>query len=203
MRSLLVLALVMLAAAVPALVRSAEPIPDATPAASEAQPLPTIGPAPGFTLTSHHGARISLADLRGKVVAVTFIFTRCAAACPMLTPMMSLVQDRLGHDFGAKIVFASITVDPEHDTPEMLKLYAQMYGADRVGWSFLTGPPPVIAELARRYGVFAAKNASGEIEHSFLTSIVDQRGMLRVQYLGVRFDPEEFHRDLVSLMKER
>jgi protein SCO1 len=117
--------------------------------------------------------------------------------------MMSLVQDRLGRDFGANIVFASITVDPERDTPEMLKLYAQTYGADIAGWSFLTGPPPVIADLTRRYGVFAAKSASGDIEHSFLTSIVDRRGMLRVQYLGVHFDPEEFHRDLVSLMKER
>ena len=84
----------------------------------------------------------------------------------------------------------------------MLKWYAQAYGADVPGWSFLTGPVPVIADLTRRYGVFAAKNANGEVEHSFLTSIVDQRGMLRVQYLGVHFDPEEFRRDLVSLMKE-
>jgi protein SCO1/2 len=121
----------------------------------------------------------------------------------MLTPMMSLVQDRLGGDFGSKIAFASITVDPEHDTPEMLKLYAQMYGANVVGWSFLTGPPQVIADLTRRYGVFAAKDANGDIEHTFLTSIVDQGGMIRVQYLGVRFDPEEFRRDLVSLLKDR
>jgi protein SCO1/2 len=121
----------------------------------------------------------------------------------VLTPMMALVQDRLGRDFGTKVAFASITVDPENDTPDMLKAYAQMHGADVTGWSFLTGPPQVIADLARRYGVFAAKNAKGELEHSFLTSIIDQRGILRVQYLGVRFDPEEFLRDLVSVMKER
>ncbi len=167
------------------------------------QSLPKIAPAPGFTLTSQDGAQVSLADLRGKVAAVTFIFTRCTATCPVLTPMMLLVQDRLGRDFGTKIAFASITVDPEHDTPEMLKLYAQAYGADVPGWSFLTGPPPVIADLMRRYGVFAAKNADGDIEHSFLTSIMDQRGILRVQYLGVRFDPEEFQRDLLSLTRER
>jgi protein SCO1 len=117
--------------------------------------------------------------------------------------MMSLVQDRLGPDFGSKIVFASITVDPEHDTPEMLKLYAQMYGADVAGWSFLTGPPPIVQDLTRRYGVFASQNANGGIDHSFLTSIVDRRGILRVQYLGVRFDPEEFRRDLLSLLRER
>jgi protein SCO1/2 len=178
------------------------PSRDAVQEASRTHTLPKIAPAPGFTLTSQDGAQISLANLRGKVVAVTFIFTRCAATCPVLTPMMSLVQDRLGRDFGAKIVFASITVDPEYDTPEMLKMYAQMYGADVPGWSFLTGAPPFIADLTRRYGVFAAKSENGDVDHSFLTSIIDQRGILRVQYLGVRFDPEEFRRDLVGLMKE-
>jgi protein SCO1/2 len=170
---------------------------------AQEQPLPKIALAPEFTLTSQDGAQVSLADLRGKVAAVTFIFTRCTATCPVLTPMMSLVQERLGTDFGSKVAFASITVDPEHDTPDMLKLYAQAYGADVPGWSFLTGPPPVIAELTRHYGVFASKTADGDIEHSFLTSIVDRRGILRVQYLGVRFDPEEFQRDLLSLVRER
>jgi len=167
------------------------------------QPLPKIAPAPEFTLTSQDGKRVALADLRGKVVAVTFIFTLCSATCPVLTPMMSLVQDRLGADFSTNIAFASITVDPERDTPDVLKLYAQMYGADVAGWSFLTGEPAVIQKLTRRYGVFAAKTADGDIEHSFLTSIIDQRGILRVQYLGVRFDPEEFRRDLLSLLRER
>jgi protein SCO1/2 len=203
MRAALVLALALLASVLPASMMLVETSRDAVHEASQDQSLPKIAPAPGFTLTSQDGAQISLANLRGKVVAVTFIFTRCTATCPVLTPMMSLVQDRIGRDFGSKIVFASITVDPEHDTPEMLKLYAQMYGADVAGWSFLTGPPPVVADLTRRYGVFAAKNADGDVEHSFLTSIVDQRGILRVQYLGVRFDPEEFRRDLVSLVKER
>jgi protein SCO1/2 len=203
MRAAHILALVMLASILPASVMLIQLPSDTQEATSQEQPLPKIAPAPGFTLISQDGAQISLADLRGKVVAVTFIFTLCTATCPVLTPMMSLVQDRLGPDFGNKVVFASITVDPEHDTPEMLKLYAQMHGADVAGWSFLTGPPAVIQDLTRRYGVFASKSANGDIEHSFLTSIVDQRGILRVQYLGVRFDPEEFRRDLVSLMEER
>jgi protein SCO1/2 len=198
-----ILALTLLASLLPASAMLVGPSDDATLAGSQTESLPKIAAAPAFTLTSQNGARVSLAGLRGKVVAVTFIFTRCSATCPVLTPMMSLVQDRRGGDFGDKIVFASITVDPENDTPEMLKLYAQMYGADVAGWSFLTGSSAVIADVVRRYGVFAAKNAGGEVEHSFLTSIIDQRGILRVQYLGVRFDPEEFRRDLVSLMKER
>jgi protein SCO1/2 len=189
--------------AVPAALISMDLLPEADATWSETPPLPKIAAAPEFFLTSQDRAPISLASLRGKVVVVTFIFTRCTASCPVLTPMMSLVQNRLGHDFGSRIVFASVTVDPAHDTPEMLKLYAQMYGADVAGWSFLTGPPPVIADLIRRYGAFAAKHANGEVEHSFLTSIVDQHGIIRVQYLGTGFDPEEFRRDLVAIMKER
>ena len=170
--------------------------------AAEEQALPKIAPAPDFALTSQDGAPVKLADYRGKVVAVTFIFTLCADTCPVLTPMMSFVQDQLGNDFGEKIRFVSITIDPERDTPEVLKEYAQAFGANLDGWSFLTGAPDAIREVTRRYGVFAAKAANGNIDHTFLTSIVDQRGILRVQYLGVRFNPEEFRHDLVTLLKE-
>jgi protein SCO1/2 len=176
---------------------------DALDPASQELPLPKIAPAPEFALTSQEGAQVKLADLRGKVVAVTFIFTMCTATCPVLTPMMSFVQDRLGHDFGEKIVFVSITVDPERDTPEVLKEYAEAFGANLAGWAFLTGAPAAIRDVTRRYGVFASKNANGDVDHTFLTSIIDSRGFLRVQYLGVRFDPEEFRRDLLSLVAER
>jgi protein SCO1 len=166
------------------------------------QSLPKIAPAPEFTLTSQDGGEVKLADFRGKVVAVTFVFTRCTDTCPVLTPMMSFVQDRLGADFGEKIVFVSITIDPERDTPEVLKEYGEAFGANFAGWFFLTGSPPDIREVTRRYGVFAAKAENGNVDHTFLTSIIDRRGILRVQYLGVRFDPEEFRLDLLSLVKE-
>jgi protein SCO1/2 len=116
--------------------------------------------------------------------------------------MMAHVQDQLGSEFGKRIAFVSITVDPLRDTPETLKLYAQSYGADLSGWSFLTGPPATIREVTRRYGVFASPAANGDVDHTFLTSIIDRSGVLRVQYLGVRFDPSEFRQDLLSLVRE-
>jgi protein SCO1/2 len=165
-------------------------------------PLPKIAPAPEFALTSQDGAPVTLGDFRGKVVAVTFIFTMCTATCPVLTPMMSFVQDQLGSDFGTKIAFVSITVDPERDTTDVLKEYAQAFGANLAGWSFLTGTSAAIQDVTRRYGVYASKSGNGDVDHTFLTSVVDRRGILRVQYLGVRFDPEEFRHDLLSLLKD-
>jgi protein SCO1/2 len=174
-------------------------------AATEAPPemrLPVIGPAPDFDLTSQDGSRVTLADFRGKVVAVAFIFTTCPDICPMLTANMGRVQEKLGADFGEKVAFVSITVDPEQDTPQVLKAYAEMFGADLTGWAFLTGDPQAIQNVARAYGVFAAKAIDGGVDHTLLTSIVDPQGVLRVQYIGSRFDLEEFRSDLLSLVGE-
>lgn len=167
------------------------------------QRLPTIGPAPNFELTSQDGTRVALDDYRGKVVAVTFIFASCMDTCPLLTAKMAQVQDELGADFATRIAFVSITVDPERDTPDVLKQYAQTFGANPAGWAFLTSTSEEIRDVTRRYGIFMSKTAAGDVDHTFLTSLVDSRGTLRVQYLGTRFDPEEFQRDLLSLSDER
>jgi protein SCO1/2 len=84
----------------------------------------------------------------------------------------------------------------------VLKQYAQTFGANLAGWTFLTGDPAVLHEVERSYGVFAANELDGNVDHMFLTSIVDRQGTLRVQYLGVRFDPQEFRRDLLGLLDE-
>jgi protein SCO1/2 len=193
MRAALVLVFAILAFSAPALAHDAAHH-------GKQQRLPKIAPAPAFALTSQDGTPVTLADFRGKVVAVTFIYTSCTDTCPMLTALMAYVQDKLGRDFGAKVAFVSITVDPERDTPDVLKQYAETFGADLKGWAFLTGAPAAIRDVTRRYGVFASRTATGDVDHTFLTSIVDSRGFLRVQYLGVRFDPEEFRRDLLSLL---
>ena len=164
--------------------------------------LPKIKPAPEFTLTRQDGKRFALRDLRGKVLAITFIFASCADTCPLLTAKMAGIQNRLGSNFGPKVYFVSITVDPERDTPEVLKQYAEGHKANSAGWAFLTGTPAEIRDVAQRYGIFYKKTPRGDVDHTFLTSLVDQSGILRVQYMGVKFNPDEMLRDLQSLVKE-
>jgi len=170
--------------------------------AKEGGRLSKIGPAPDFALTTQDGGALSLKALRGKVVAATFIYASCTDTCPLLTAKMAGLPKRLGADFGSRVFFVSITVDPERDTPEALRRYADVHGANLAGWAFLTGPPATIREVARRYGVFVKKQERGDVDHTFLTSVIDPGGTLRVQYMGVRFDPEELLRDIRSVLRE-
>lgn len=164
--------------------------------------LPVIGPAPRFTLVRESGERFTSDELRGKVTVVTFIYATCRDTCPVLTAKMGTLQRRLGADFGPRVRFVSITVDPVVDTPEVLRGYADAHGVDRRGWSFLTGTPEEIRNVVRDFGGFARKSQSGDVDHLDLTSLVDRNGAMRVQYLGSRFDPDEMLRDLMALLRE-
>lgn len=170
---------------------------------SAGDPLPRLGDAPDLTLTTHDGAVLSLTDLRGKVLAITFIYTNCGDTCPLVTLKLQQVRDRLGSDFASRVAFLSITVDPEHDTPDVLRLYAEARGLNAPGWIWLTGSPLETRQVARAYGVAVRPGSRGDVDHTFLTSLVDRRGSLRVQYAGVRFDADEFLGDIRSLLRER
>ena len=170
---------------------------------ADGENLPKIKQAPEFILSNQDGKRLALKELRGKVLAITFIFASCADTCPLLTAKMAGIQGRLGSDFGPKVYFVSITVDPERDTPDVLRRYAEAYKAKTAGWAFLTGTPAEIRDVAKRYGIYHKKTARGDVDHTFLTSLVDQSGILRVQYMGVKFNPDEMLRDLRSLVRER
>lgn len=164
--------------------------------------LAEMGPAPGFTLTAQDGMVFSSADLRGKVVAISFLFTRCSDVCPIATVKMVAIQNALGEQFGRDVFFLSVTLDPEHDTHEVLARYARALGVDPSGWAFLTGSSAAVREVARSYGVFHVRNSSDGVNHNLLTSLVDRQGMLRVQYMGERFDPDELLHDLRDLITE-
>ena len=154
-----------------------------------------------FRLTDQDGRVVTQEDLKGRPSLVFFGFTHCPDVCPTTLFDISQIMAVLGPDADrTRAVF--ITVDPERDTPGVLKEYAQAFGANLAGWSFLTGPPATIRDVTRRYGIYASKSDNGDVKHTFLTSIIDPQGILRVQYLGARFDPEEFRRDLLSLLKE-
>jgi protein SCO1 len=171
-------------------------------AAPRREALPTIGAAAPFTLTAQDERRISLADLRGKVVVLTFVYTTCTDTCPLLTDKLVSLQPRLGADFGRRVFFVAVTVDPERDTPARLKGYGLAHGARFDGWAFVTGASDEIRAVSKRYGVYAKKTARGDVDHTFLTSVIDPQGMLRVQYMGVRFDPTELLGDVRTLLDE-
>src|SRR6266478_1490607 len=119
---------------------------------TESTRLQVVQPAPDFALLDQDGAGFTLASLRGKVVVVTFIYTRCNQACPLLTTKMASAQERLGADFGSRVHFVSISVEPEVDTPAVLRAYAKAHSANLAGWSFLTGSPSAVEDVESSYG---------------------------------------------------
>lgn len=163
--------------------------------------LPRIGPAPEFALIDQDGKAFSLRDTRGKVAVVTFMFTSCSSTCPLLTAKLVGIQRNLGRD-APNVFFTAITVDPLSDTPATLKKYAQAHSVDPARFAFLTGSLDQIEDVVRRYAVFRKVHPTGDVDHTFLTSLIDRGGTLRVQYLGTRFDPAEFTRDIRSLLEE-
>src|SRR5262245_19641031 len=101
--------------------------------------LSKIGPAPDFTLTNQDGKEVSLRDRCGDVVAVTFIYASCVDTCPLLTTKLVGIQRKLEAKAASRAFFTAITVDPERDTPDVLRRYGQAHGADSAHWAFLTG----------------------------------------------------------------
>lgn len=164
--------------------------------------LPVIGPMPDFALTSHRGRSFAARDLAGQVGVLTFIFTHCKDACPALTAKLVDIQKRLAGQGGKSVMFMAVSVDPARDTPEVLARYAGTLGATAPAWHFLTGSSAAVDATARGFAALARRQDNGEVDHSFLTSLIDRQGMIRVQYLGVRFSPGEFIADVRALLKE-
>lgn len=104
------------------------------------------GQVPDFSLTERSGRRVALADLLGKVWVVNFFYTECTETCPLQSAHMARLQTEFADEPDVRLV--SISVDPEHDTPEVLSAYATRYRADPRRWLFLTGPKDAIYRLA-------------------------------------------------------
>ncbi len=166
-----------------------------TLSAADGESLPKIKPAPEFTLTNQDGKRLALKELRGKVLAITFIFASCVDTCPLLTAKMAGIQNRLGNGLRPTGQFRFHHRGPGAGYAGRSSSAMPKAQANSAGWAFLTGTSAEIREVAKRYGIYYKKTPRGDVDHTFLTSLVDQSGTLRVQYMGVKFDPDEMLRD--------
>jgi protein SCO1/2 len=152
---------------------------------------------PDFALKDQTGSTVRLSEMRGEPVAVTFLYTRCpvATACPMTTAKFSKLDAMLAQKkFGHLLV---VTVDPEHDTPEVLADYAKKAGADPKRWKFLTGSPEAVARVASSFGVMYYPE-HGQTIHSQVVAVLDPEGRLATIYYGESWQPEQILRDLES-----
>ncbi|GIM50111.1 SCO family protein [Capnocytophaga stomatis] len=138
--------------------------------------LVTIGKAPEFSFTNQNNQTISNKDYKGKVYVVDFFFTTCPTICPIMTSSMVKVQNALE---GKNVGFASFSINPENDTPEVLKEYAKQHGITSPNWHLLTGDEEAIYDLANNgFNLHAQNNAKGVdgFEHSGLFALIDQKG---------------------------
>lgn len=138
-----------------------------------------------YKFTNELGQAVSINDFRGQALGITYFYTRCPLPdyCPRLSKNFQMACAKLKARPGAPANwhFLSITFDPEIDTPAMLKAYAGTYQSDPARWSFLTGPPDKIAELARASGV-NYRQQDGSYDHNFRTLIIDAKGNLQMVF---------------------
>jgi protein SCO1/2 len=141
--------------------------------------LERLAPAPQFQFTAQDGTTVSNADLKGKIWVANFIFTRCAGPCPVMTSRMAELNQALaGKTKDVELV--SITVDPEHDTPQVLKEYGERVGASPDRWKFLTGPKDQIdATVMKGFLQALSREPSGMPIHSTRFVLVDRDGWMR------------------------
>src|SRR5690349_19135170 len=121
---------------------------------------------PNVTLTTHEGKTVRFYDdlIKGKLVAIDLIYTTCTYACPLETARLAQVQRVLGDRVGREVFFYSISIDPEHDTPQVLKDYAAQYHAGP-GWLFLTGKREDIDLISRKLGLYASPDPANPDGH--------------------------------------
>jgi protein SCO1/2 len=154
---------------------------DAGGPGARAESLPVLFDAATFNLTDQDARHFSSDQLRGKTWVADFVFTHCPGVCPRMTMRMSGLQKSLER---RGVHFVSFSVDPERDTPEVLKKYAETYGADLSRWHFLTGEKAAMFQAARDMKLTAepAGVLGPDIAHAEKFLLVDGRGRVRGAY---------------------
>ena len=154
--------------------------------------LPHLFPVPDTPLVAETGKPLNLRELRGNVVVYDFIFTNCAGSCPMMTSQMRKLTQKI--DGRAPVRFVSISVDPQRDTPQVLRDYATRYRNDP-RWTFLTGDRDTITRLSVEGFKLAAggtaQTAAEPLLHSSKFAVADKDGIIREYYGGTDGDAAE------------
>jgi protein SCO1/2 len=161
---------------------------------------------PSFSFTDLNGRTVTDRTVEGKVIIADFFFTRCTSICPRMTAQMQQLQFKLNKDAFADVVFLSHTVDPENDTPEVLRAYARKWEADTTRWLFLTGHAPDIYRQGNT-GYLLSANADSTAAEDFVHSphfvLVDKQRHIRGMYDGtVTASVDSLVSDLKLLLKE-
>lgn len=138
--------------------------------------LVTIGKAPDFSFTNQDGQTITNENYKGKVYLTEFFFTTCPTICPIMNRNMVKIQNKFKNsDLG----IASFSINPTHDTPEVLKEYADEYGVTNPNWNLMTGDQEAIFSLANKgFNLYAGLGSEdvGGFEHSGLFALIDKNG---------------------------
>ncbi len=142
--------------------------------------LLTVGPAPHFELTNQNNKTITNETYKGKVYVLEFFFSTCPSICPIMNRNMVDIQNEFfgNPNFG----IASITINPENDTPEVLKEHAALIGVKSTHWHMLTGERDYIFNISNKgFNIYAGenKNVNGGFEHSGLFALIDKEGNIR------------------------
>jgi|TARA_R110000851_G_scaffold263331_1_gene415817 protein SCO1/2 len=142
--------------------------------------LTKIGPAPKFELVNQDNLKITNETYIGKVYVLEFFFTTCPSICPKMNQSMLLIEKKFFGNPNFGIV--SITIDPKHDTPKVLKEHVEFLGVRSSNWNFLTGDRDYIYDLANKgFNLYAGENSkvNGGFEHSGLFALIDKKGNIR------------------------
>jgi protein SCO1/2 len=141
-----------------------------------------------FSLVDQTNRPVTLSEFRGKVVAITFIYTRCPLPdyCMRLSNNFARLQKRFNTRMGRDLVLLSITFDPDHDSPDVLAKYAETWKANVDGWRFLTGTLSNVKQVCGMFGMNFWPD-EGLLTHSLHTAIVDREGKLVANIEGNQF----------------
>jgi protein SCO1 len=169
----------------------------------ESGKLEAITKVPHFSLVNQLGEIITNDDLIGTYWIANFIFTNCGGTCPVMTFHMRELQNSIPPELPVR--FVSISVDPERDTPDVLRAYAEEWRADTTRWYFLTGDQEEIYSLTRRGFLLGLSPDGGSliepIMHSQRFVLVDQEGLIRGYYEGFDdADIDQLKEDLFYLL---